>query len=104
MKVTILNKPNSGLPRWMKLVDPVTKKDSVLILKGHFPQYIFELSAGQVESDSILYSFRNSKFYITVRKDIDNFGAPPERFLVEMCTWYKNSRIRPTLQRISSVA
>ncbi len=104
MKVAILNKPNYGLPRWMKLMDPGTSKDSILILKGHFPQYIFELSAEQVEDDSIPYSFKNTKFYVTVRKDMDHFGVPPERFLAEMCTWYKNSRIQPTLHRIASVA
>jgi hypothetical protein len=104
MNVCILTKPNFGLPRWMKLMDPDVRKDSVLILKGHFPQYIFELSAEQVEDGSIPYSFKNTNFYITVRKDMDNFGNPPERFLTEMCAWYKNSRIRPTLHRISSVA
>jgi hypothetical protein len=103
MKVAVLNKPNSGLPRWMKLMDPGVSKDSILILKGHFPQYIFELSAEQMEDDSIPYSFKNTKLYITVRKDMDNFGVPPERFLAEMCTWYKNSRIQPTLHRIASV-
>ena len=103
MKVAVLAKPNYGLPRWMKLVDPGIKKDSILIFKGHFPQYIFELSAEPVEDDSFLYEFRNTRFYITVRKDIDNFGAPPDRFLNEMCTWYKNSRARPTLHRITSI-
>ena len=102
MKVTKVTKPKNGLPRWMRLANPLTKEDPVLIMKGHYPQYVFEISGTKVEPDSISFEYKDSTVFITVRKDIDHFGPPPERFLIEMCEWYRRSKLRPTFNRLNA--
>lgn len=102
MKVTMVNRPNNGLPRWMKLANPLTKHEPVLIMKGHFPQYVFEISSTKVDAESVAFEYKDSKVYITVRKDIDHFGPPPERYFFEMCDWYRRSKLRPSINRLNA--
>lgn len=100
MKVTMVNKPNHGLPRWMRLANPLAEHDQVLVMKGHYPQYVFEISSSKVDPESVTYVYKDATVFITVRKDIDHFGPPPERFFQEMCDWYRRSKLRPTFHRL----
>ncbi|TDB64654.1 hypothetical protein [Arundinibacter roseus] len=100
MKVTVVSKPNNGLPRWMRLINPISANDPILILKGHYPQFIFEISGKPVSDTSMAFAYKEIELFITVRKDVDQFGDPPKSCLKEMCNWYCKSNYKPTFRQL----
>ncbi|TDB69072.1 immunoglobulin domain-containing family protein [Arundinibacter roseus] len=102
MKSVIIKKPGNGLSRWMLLSDPLAKKDSGLVLKGHYPQYIFEIVSPNEDPECLKVDFAGATHYVMVRKAINDNGEPPERYLVEMLKWYTQVKAKPTLQEIAN--
>jgi len=102
IKSVIIKKSGNGLSRWMLLSDPTSKKESGLVLKGHYPQYIFEIVPPNDDPECIQVELSGKAHYIMVRKFISDSSEPPVRYLVEMLKWYAKTKSKPTLNEINS--
>lgn len=98
----VVKNPSNKLARWMIATDPDSKSTSVLILKGTFPSYMFEIVAPNDNPECYTLEYAGIVHFIRVRQDIDSMGAPPHSYMQEMLQWYSRCKIRPTLQRINS--
>lgn len=101
-KTVVIKKPGNGLSRWMLLSDPMSKKESGLVLKGHYPQYIFEIVSPNEDPECIQVELAGKVHYVMVRKFISDGSEPPMRYLVEMLKWYAKTKAKPTLNEINS--
>ncbi len=99
---TVVVKNPSKLARWMVATDPESKANSVLILKGTYPSYLFEIVPPNDDPACYAVEFGGGMHYIRVRQDIDKMGPPPQSYMLEMLQWYSKCKMRPTLQRINS--
>lgn len=82
--------------------DPFVKKDSVLILKGKFPLYLFEIVPPTDDPDCMKVEYKNVIYHVRVKHDLDKMGTPPKSYLWEMLDWYARSKARPTLREINA--
>jgi hypothetical protein len=98
----VVRNPSNKLARWMIASIPDAKKDSVLILKGTYPSYLFEIVPPNPDPECFHVEFAGNVHYIKVKIDIDNMGNPPQSYFQEMLQWYSKSKARPTLNRINS--
>lgn len=85
----------------MVLSSPDQAQRSITILRGHYPQYIFEIVPPGVETDYQLIEFKGGIYHITVRRDIDEKGTPPVSYLIEMLIWYQRAGLTPKLSGFS---
>lgn len=99
----VVKNPSNKLARWMVAVNPDSKSNSILILKGTFPSYLFEVIPPTTEPDCYVIEHAGNMHYIRVKLDVDKMGPPPLSYMHEMLQWYSKSRTRPTLQRINSL-
>lgn len=102
-KSVIIRKPGKGLSRWMLLTDPLTKKTSGsgLVLKGHHPQFIFEIVPPNDDPDCHKVDFQGTTHYVMVRKCSHEEEASPTKYMVEMLKWYTSVKAKPSLREIS---
>lgn len=95
--VNVLKKKPNGLSKWMVLSNPEQTQQSIMILRGHYPQYIFEIIQPGSETNHQLVEFKGDTYQIAVRRDIDEKGIPPVSYLIEMLLWYQRARLNPKL-------
>jgi hypothetical protein len=98
----VVRNPSNKLARWMIASTPDSKGLSVLILKGTYPSYLFEIVPPNDDPECFTIEFAGNVHYIKVKLDIDKMGNPPQSYLLEMLQWYSKSKARPTLNRISN--
>lgn len=102
-KSVIIRKPGKGLSRWMLVSDPLIKRSSGTVLKGHHPQFIFEIVPPNDDPNCIQVEFEGSTHYIMVRKGAEDQSPPPLKYLLEMLKWYTSVKAKPSLQEIGAV-
>ncbi len=102
IKTVVIKKTSAGLPKWMLLVDPQHESGTALILKGHYPQYIYEIVPPNDDPDCYKVSYYGRMHHIMLRKSIESDAAAADRYLLEMLAWYAGCGVRPTLQQIHS--
>lgn len=99
----VVKNPSNRLARWMVAQVPDSKKSSVMILKGTYPSYLFEIVPPTNDTECHKIEFAGAIHYIKVKSDIDKMGPPPHSYMQEMLQWYTKCRIKPTLNRINSL-
>ncbi|TDB64567.1 hypothetical protein [Arundinibacter roseus] len=97
-----LNKPVQDLSRWMLVSDPLNSDGRFYVLKGHYPQYLFEIVPKSECTDGHSIAYRGETYYINIRKDIDNRGKPPISYFLEMLAWYTKIGAKPSLAEINA--
>lgn len=102
MKTVVIKKLSTGLPKWMLLVDPQYESGTALILKGHYPQYIYEIVPPNDDPDCYRVSYYGRTHHIMLRKCLESDAAVADRYLLEMLGWYASCDVRPSLQQIHS--
>lgn len=99
----VVKNPSNKLARWMIATDPAeSKANSVLVMKGTYPSYLFEIVPPTNDPECYAVEFGGSLHYVRVKQDIDKMGPPPHSYMQEMLQWYSKCKMRPTLQRINS--
>lgn len=81
--------------------NPSHSMTSILILKGKYPSYLFEIVPTDPNNECHQVEFQGMKVTIKVRRDFDSFGTPPKSYLIEMLTWYTANKLKPGLDQIS---
>ncbi|TDB67084.1 hypothetical protein [Arundinibacter roseus] len=97
----IIKKKKEGFEKWLVLINPGSHHKSVLILRGHYPQYIFEIVAPTSDPDHYKVDFKGDIYFIKVRRDFDKKGEPPVSYMRELLQWYHKTRLTPRLSDIN---
>ena len=101
---SVLKSPSNKLPRWMIAFVPNTKGKSAYVFKGTYPAYLFEIVPPSDDEDTIKVEYKKKTYHVAVKLDIDEAGAPPMSYLVEMLGWYASTKAKPYLYKINAAA
>lgn len=102
LKTSVVKSPSNNVARWMVAYVPDVKSNSALVLKGTYPSYLFEIIPPAQSSNCIKIDYLGETYYVLVKLDIDNAGAPPNSYLLEMLRWYSKCKAKPTLNKINA--
>jgi hypothetical protein len=87
-----------GLPKFVMLSDPNEKLEGrQLILRTEYPRYIFEINRPD-DPEQQEFDVQGNKVWITVNKDLNSAGPPPDTYLKEAVRWYVFSHIGSSVQ------
>ncbi len=81
--------------------NPSKIENSILILKGKYPSYLFEIIPADSDTECLRVDFQGLTHCIKVRRDFDGFGTPPKSYLIEMLTWYTANKLKPGIDQIT---
>lgn len=71
-----------------------------MVLKGHHPQFIFEIVPPNNSPDCLKIEYEEATYHIMVLKFPSDQVDPPTRYLIEMLKWYAAVKAKPSLQEI----
>ena len=75
-----------GFAKFMLIPDPKDNRRTIII-RTQYPKFIFELT-NDPEPDSKSVIINEVMHFISVRKDLDNYGEPSESYLREVVRWW----------------
>lgn len=99
----IVKNPSNRVSRWLVTVNSDAKKGSVMILKGRYPSYLFEIVPPSNDPDCISVEYKDENYQVKVLRDFDKAGLPPQSYLIEMIEWYTKNKFRPALKTINAL-